>query len=102
MNRRFYPGGSRDQQVQLYSERRAEREFQDRPLPHADLVKIQQLACRGRTVDQIVAEVQIAREDVMKALEPSENAVARKPHRQARAGVGFHKIKRGWPGYGRR
>jgi hypothetical protein len=91
-------------QVPAYSDRKREREFDDEPLPIEVVTKIQQLACYGRTVDEIahaLAGHRIARDDIVKVLEPSESATPRQPYRPQRANVGYAHLKRGRPGYGR-
>lgn len=104
MSGRFIQGGHRDNLIAPYSDRRGEREFADAPLPIEVVTRIQQLACRGYDVDKIVAELaahRIARDDIVKVLEPSESATPRQPYRPQRANVGYAHLKRGRPGYGR-
>jgi hypothetical protein len=101
---RFLDGGWDRAQVTPYSDRKQQRDLEDQPLPIKHVVKIQQLAARGRTVDEIVAELahlRIPYGEVMRILTPTEQAAPRQRHRPERANVGYQRIKKSWPGYGR-
>jgi hypothetical protein len=100
---RFLDGGWDRAQVTPYSDRKLQREAEDQPLPVEHVVKIQQLAARGRTVGEIVAELahlRIPHADIIRVLEPSETSTPRRRHRPERASVGYAHLKRG-RGYGR-
>jgi hypothetical protein len=106
MSGKFIDGGWDRAQVAPYSDRRREREFafEDERLPVEYVVAIQKLAARGRTVDEIVAELahmRIPRDQVLKVLEASETATKRQPFRPTHASVGYAHLKKGRPGYGR-
>jgi hypothetical protein len=96
---RFYQGGHRDASIGLpYSERKAEREFEDAPLANADIVRIQQMSCQGRTVDQIVTATGVSRDAVIRVLTPSEVSEKQRPRRPQYAELGHEKRKRWmWP-----
>jgi hypothetical protein len=102
---KFIDGGWDRAQVTPYSDRRRQREFEDERLPIEVVTRIQQMACYGRTVDEIAHELaahRISRADIIKVLEPSEASTPRQPYRPQRANVDYAHLKRGRPGYGGR
>jgi hypothetical protein len=96
---RFYQGGHRDASIGLtYTDRKAERELEDAPQSLADIVRIQQMSCRGKTTDQICDATGLPRDAVIRVLTPTEAAEKQRPHRPAYANTGYAKRKSWmWP-----
>jgi hypothetical protein len=92
---RFIQGGWSRAEVQPYSDVKADRGLDDgAPLPIGLIVEVQQLAAKGRTVDQIVEATRIPRNEVVRLLD--DEAKPRKPARPARAQVAYGKVKAMW------
>lgn len=64
-----------------------------RPWPIEDIVSAQRLACEGKSVDEIAAELQLPHDEVRRVVSPD---ITKETKRQEMASVGWADLKKGW------
>ena len=80
-------------ELRPYSDRKLESGLDPAPWPIEDIVQAQCMACDGKTIDEIAAEMQLPHDEVRRVVYPD---VETETKRQEVASVGFSNLKRGF------